>query len=377
MGLPSSSAMVSLSILVGNDYTSPFVKHDDHSQRKEYWESIQWCEVGEEDSGDGERLPPEGKLSSFDIQGIADYISDKVEHGLKLTSDIEDLKMAIEFFYELYSFGHVCSFPSILRECDQDLSFEDDDVIGLETPNFPSLPFDLDLDLTRTSRGNDDIIDASLYPILSYKSNVEPGNDELQYIQGKHIAAFRMTLELMNSVKPEHINIGPPKHTMDWSDVKSLYVMEKCLLAAMDSSSILPHLAFDQSIFHSCLEIVSSDNNHLIENVKEDNEEAITNMTIEDEKKEEDLVLPIDEHKEEILHAIQTQRVTIIRGETGCGKSSRLPCFLLRAKPPEPTTYPAHEVKMVVTQPRRISVKALDERSTLRTRPKGQDRSEE
>jgi hypothetical protein len=102
MGLPSSSAMVSLSILVGNDYTSPFVKHDDHSQRKEYWESIQWCEVGEEDSGDGERLPPEGKLSSFDIQGIADYIADKVEHGLKLTSDIEDLKMAIEFSYELY-----------------------------------------------------------------------------------------------------------------------------------------------------------------------------------------------------------------------------------------------------------------------------------
>ena len=47
--------------------------------------------------------------------------------------------------------------------------------------------------------------------------------------------------------------------------------------------------------------------------------------------------------------------------KTGCGKSSRVPCFLLRAKPPEPTSA-APEVKMIVSQPRRIAAKALAER---------------
>ena len=40
-------------------------------------------------------------------------------------------------------------------------------------------------------------------------------------------------------------------------------------------------------------------------------------------------VLPIDEHRKKILDHIERDRVTIIQGETGCGKSSRLPVMLL------------------------------------------------
>jgi HrpA-like RNA helicase len=40
-------------------------------------------------------------------------------------------------------------------------------------------------------------------------------------------------------------------------------------------------------------------------------------------------MLPIDEHRETILERIRFDRVVIIHGETGCGKSSRLPQFLL------------------------------------------------
>ena len=39
--------------------------------------------------------------------------------------------------------------------------------------------------------------------------------------------------------------------------------------------------------------------------------------------------LPIDDHREEILKLISRDRVTMIQGETGCGKSSRLPVMLL------------------------------------------------
>lgn len=39
--------------------------------------------------------------------------------------------------------------------------------------------------------------------------------------------------------------------------------------------------------------------------------------------------LPIEEHKVVILRQINRDRVTIVQGETGCGKSARLPLMLL------------------------------------------------
>ena len=51
-------------------------------------------------------------------------------------------------------------------------------------------------------------------------------------------------------------------------------------------------------------------------------------------------ILPIDEHKDTILHHIKGDRVTIVQGDTGCGKSSRLPLILLEhaatSNPPLP-----------------------------------------
>jgi hypothetical protein len=40
--------------------------------------------------------------------------------------------------------------------------------------------------------------------------------------------------------------------------------------------------------------------------------------------------LPIDAYKDEIIARVNRDRVVIIHGETGCGKSSRLPIFLLQ-----------------------------------------------
>jgi HrpA-like RNA helicase len=106
------------------------------------------------------------------------------------------------------------------------------------------------------------------------------------------------------------------------------------------------------------------DNELVSKNEKAFVEEATTELPLIVEEKSESagpLVLPIDEHKEEILRTVQTQRVTIIHGETGCGKSTRVPCFLLRVDPPEPTVA-APEVKIIISQPRRIAAKALAER---------------
>ena len=63
--------------------------------------------------------------------------------------------------------------------------------------------------------------------------------------------------------------------------------------------------------------------------------------------------LPADEHRAEILDRIRRFRVTIIQGETGCGKSSRVPLMLMQATP---------GAKMMCAQPRRIAVKGLHQR---------------
>ena len=63
--------------------------------------------------------------------------------------------------------------------------------------------------------------------------------------------------------------------------------------------------------------------------------------------------LPIDAHRSEILDTIARNRVTIVCGETGCGKSSRLPLMLLESDA---------TAKMFVSQPRRIAARALCDR---------------
>ncbi len=73
----------------------------------------------------------------------------------------------------------------------------------------------------------------------------------------------------------------------------------------------------------------------------------------------EPISLPIDEHEEFILENIRNHRVTIIHGEIGCGKSSRVPVMLLNHPPPQDEL---DKVKFFISQPRRIAAKALVER---------------
>lgn len=82
----------------------------------------------------------------------------------------------------------------------------------------------------------------------------------------------------------------------------------------------------------------------------------------------QDMTLPVYSQREKILSTIETNSITIIQGNTGSGKSTQIPQYILddfvkRSKP----------VNIVVTQPRRIAARSLCEHiSYSRQWPVGQ-----
>lgn len=75
----------------------------------------------------------------------------------------------------------------------------------------------------------------------------------------------------------------------------------------------------------------------------------------------ESVNLPISEHKEEIISLINDNQVVVVRGEPGCGKSTRVPQYLLEGWARE-DGLAAEPCQILVTQPRRIAAISLAER---------------
>jgi hypothetical protein len=346
IGLFCAEAMIDLSIILGNDYTGPLLRHNDALKQKEYWSSLRW-------QRDDEYETLSSELNNR-MQPVVDHVGERVAEGWRLTSVMEELKLAIEYSYALYSFGNTECFRSRANTLDDDnndvVDDDDDDNEQYETDKIvPTLPHGFDDYIASSSGVETDLLATAISPLILYMSEV---GDYL--VEQKHLDALRMTFDTLTSQIHNHME--SPRHHFHWNDIQAIFILEK-LLSRVINGSCGPHKTFDHLMFLSYLESISFDDTPL-NDIPTNRQEDIANIVPRDSKK---LLLPIDKHKEEILNTIKTQRVTIIHGETGCGKSSRVPCFLLRAEPPQPTLA-APEVKMIVSQPRRIAAKALAER---------------
>lgn len=60
--------------------------------------------------------------------------------------------------------------------------------------------------------------------------------------------------------------------------------------------------------------------------------------------------LPIAKHKSDILRRIDKHRVVIVSGDTGCGKTTQVPKYILEKADNE-----KQECRIICTQPRRIA----------------------
>ena len=68
------------------------------------------------------------------------------------------------------------------------------------------------------------------------------------------------------------------------------------------------------------------------------------------------LLLPISKHKKQIIYALETHQVLVIVGETGSGKSTQIPQYLLEQG------WADQSFQVVCTQPRRIAAQTLAQR---------------
>ncbi len=67
--------------------------------------------------------------------------------------------------------------------------------------------------------------------------------------------------------------------------------------------------------------------------------------------------LPIANHRQEILDLVENNQIFVLSGETGCGKSTQVPAYIL-----EHCMSQGRNCKIYVTEPRRISAISLAER---------------
>ncbi|XP_056148507.1 ATP-dependent RNA helicase DHX30 [Lampris incognitus] len=71
------------------------------------------------------------------------------------------------------------------------------------------------------------------------------------------------------------------------------------------------------------------------------------------------VTLPVDAHRQRVVSAVDASRVVVIAGETGCGKTTRIPRFLLEG---HVKGGKGAECNVLVTQPRRISAVSVAQR---------------
>lgn len=67
--------------------------------------------------------------------------------------------------------------------------------------------------------------------------------------------------------------------------------------------------------------------------------------------------LPIVKKKTEIIAKLEKNKVLIISGDTGCGKTTQVPKYIL-----ENALHNKQEVKIICTQPRRIAAITIAKR---------------
>ena len=378
--MPTATLMVELSILLGNDYTGCYLRDGRKETRKRFRKSLVWNICNDTNTiscpfnyNDQYEEVPTKNLS--DPNSVIDLINSMGPH-LRVSSTDPRLEKAIQFSRSLYGFEDTSAF-----------TLENTTTLDCEKNMTRSLIPLLDLDfLKAVNISNMSIQEATiilfklcLEKVPTLRKDIKTSNNICSIAdENIYLEALRLVFTNLSPSGEENRPPNPPStpYNLCWRNVQMSFVIDKCVSVAFKSlhqhlerENLQPLHLFDHALFHHSIETLSSENlshenfiTQIMEELKlEDDSDgedpAVSNATTEIQAVDKDTtlstqkLLPIDEYEMEILRSVKEQRVTIIEGETGCGKSSRVPVMLLRAPAPEPTSK-APKVKMFISQVR-------------------------
>jgi hypothetical protein len=378
LNLPSDQSMVEVAIAMGNDYmTHPASAGLD-------------CPTGNHNVGE-----------------ILDYIRDRgtgfmisVDNNNNDNNNNDNMQQVLTFIRALYNLQDLEDFPFDDEE-EEEVAAEndnaDDDEAGDEIVNGdtnhhthatssstkkkrrkkngfrPTVPNDMDLQLVKL----EPMVDLSLWNAVlrCLQAYVDQAAIHEETHSGmmtqQHIDVFRqMNLDGSNATMLQLLQ--DPSWRPVWDDIPASYLIERAIAMAFELNRdspmarlSCPSAIFDQYKFHAFLCAARGGGAAGLVTPSTPLATTAPPEPLQDEEipKEEAppkrVVLPIDEFEDIILENIRNNRVSIIQGETGCGKSSRIPIMCLKAPPPDPAL---RQVKLFISQPRRIAAKALVER---------------
>eukprot|EP01044_Picomonas_judraskeda_P002805 COSAG03_NODE_213_length_10549_cov_7.843349_2_plen_1370_part_00 len=285
--------LIEFAILLGNDYTAPFSKDL----------------YGDEVAALGN--------DEFDPDVILEFVAEAAPE-LRLSSNFANVQRAIDFSRALYECEDLSAFPADAEESSEE---EDED-----------------------------------YEIILQGTDGTVGQVALQeLVTSRRLQPYQ--LEALSAVVRGHREEKAPER-LRWDDVCAARRFQR-LCAEMDGTGLLkpgaPADWYHGPTFHSLAQKCDT------REQASRQAPGVQRICEPEPEPEPELdasgmcALPIDAHREDILRHIKHHRVTIIQGETGCGKSSRLPHMLMQSGGPR--------VKMMVAQPRRIAAHSLMQRA--------------
>ena len=298
-----------------------------------------------------------------DPQSIIAYLQDQ-DDGYQVDAS-EQAGRSLEYVRCLYNLENLDSFPldgtrrqpDTNNNSDTSITSEDDKIMR-EIQRVISFPGDFPNDQATVFPDDNSVRDAVIRCLQTYIDQSLYTDNEASCLALKQIHLDAYKASTMPSAFPI-----PLEHRPRWTDIRAAYVIETCISRILQSSrqsflargtapdTLLNHIQF-QAVLFSLQGPDFKDDPALADGDSPEVGDTPASPSVER------VQLPIDEHESKILETIQNNRVTIIHGETGCGKSSRVPIMLLNSPPP----IPSMQVKFFMSQPRRIAAKALVER---------------
>jgi HrpA-like RNA helicase len=317
-----STAMIELALLMGNDYVDPLINL---------------------------QLPKELQHGRNNPTDIVFFLQCQEDFQVQARDDDES-RAAVDFVRALYNLENL------------DKAF---------APTAVDEPLEVDEHVTITNLATlseiSSVRDGVLRCLQSHMDHDGPEHKSLTHLTLEAVEAYAMSSTPMGrngKTETKPFPVGAEYTRPTWEEMLAGFVIESYIRQLYRSSSAVsimanvtpPETVMNRLHFHSVLassrqkDVIAGDSLPPINN---------SDNRLNDPSIPAPITLPIDEHQFKILENIQNNRVTIIHGETGCGKSSRVPVMLLNAPAPDGSF---RKVKFFISQPRRIAAKALVER---------------